>query len=133
MELVVSVSVLAVLAASALPSYIGTQNDAKATMSQAHLITIKQAFTNYFFEGVLDGNGGVFPPIPVDNIMTETWAAETILYTGRNINSLFAEGMIPISPFGKPYKYEDIVETGTGNIGIRITDQTTTLSVDFLP
>ena len=133
MELVVSISILATLAAAALPSYLGNQNDAKATMAHSQIQIIKQAFMNHFFSSLMENGEAVFPPVPEDNIMTLEWANTTILTTGLNVSSLFSESEFPISPFGEFYRYEQFTEEISEKTGIRITDPTTNLSVEFIP
>ena len=133
-ELVVTVSIISVLAAVVLPTYLKSQAEAKGKVSQANMLNIKQAFVNHFYSSVIERNKGAYPPEPADNKMTHDWANNTILYNGRTPAQLFSEGHIIYNPYNHPYLYELIGSSNPEEAeGFRITDPDIGIVMEFMP
>ncbi len=133
MELVVTVAIIGTLASIAIPSFIEFQVEAKATMSQTNMIQIKQAFANHFFNSVLDRETKEYPPEPPDNLLTKSWADNTVLYNGRTVSELFSEKEIPYNPYGNPYYYELLPKTDIEEEGFLLKDLDFGLELEFRP
>jgi len=133
LELVVTISIIAVLAGIAVPTYLNTQSKAKARVSLTNLMQIKQAFINHFYSSILDHQPQEFPPEPADNEMTVEWAKNTILYNGNSVAQLFSGGKIAINPYDNPYLYYILSATETEEEGFKLEDPDIGIVVRFRP
>jgi len=113
LELVVTVSIIGVLAAVAIPTYLKTQMAAKAQVSYHTMTQIKQAFVNNFYLSAMSRGAGDYPPEPADHRMTQDWANTAVLYDGRHPAQLFSETKILYNPFKHPYLYYLLPEEGS--------------------
>ncbi len=112
LELVVTVSIMATLAAVVIPTYLKSQSDAQLRTSQANMINIKQAFINNFYYSVIDQSKQDYPDEPSNNQMTYNWANNTTLYNGNTVSGLFSGGQIIYNPYENPYLYA-LLPTGS--------------------
>lgn len=133
MELVVTVSIMGVLAAVVAPTYLETQSEAKLIMSETNVSQIKQAFVNLYLQGFLEHRGEVWPDEPADNKMTFDWANTTTVYDGRTVSQLFSGSKIIYNPYDNPFMYYSLPQTENEPAGFRIEDPDTGISVSFRP
>jgi prepilin-type N-terminal cleavage/methylation domain-containing protein len=133
MELIVTVSILAVLTAIAVPAFSESQIEAKAKMSQSNMLNIKQALINHFYQSIIDRYKGEYPPAPTDNKMTADWANTTTLYNGRTVVELFSGKRIAYNPYNHPYLYEILPKTSTDQEGFRLTDPDIGIVMEYRP
>ncbi len=129
LEMVITVSIIGILAALVAPTYLENQAQAKFVVSKSNLLTIKTAFSNYFFRSVFAGRGGEYVPEPGDNNITTSWAASTTLYDGSTVQELFSGHEIIYNPNGNPYQYFILPDTS----GFQLTDSDFGLEVSFRP
>jgi len=133
LELVVTVSIIGILAAVVTPTYIEKQVQAKIMVSQSNMIAIRQAFINNFYQEILWGNTGVFPPEPDDNKMTSEWSSSTVLSTGKTVDQLFSEGKLPKNSNGSAFLYIELEASEVEEAGFQIDDPDSDLSLEFRP
>jgi len=133
LELIVTVSIMGILAAVVTPTYLNTQNEAKLVMSQANASQLQQGFINLFLEGLFTGKKDVWPPEPPDNKMTHAWASSTTLDDGRTVAQLFSGSDIVYNPYEHPFLYFLLPETEQEEAGFRIDDPDTGISLSFRP
>lgn len=135
LELIVTVAIMATLAAVAIPTYLKSQSDAQLRTSQANMINIKQAFINNFYYSVIDRGKKEFPAEPSDNQMTFNWANNTILYNGGTVSGLFSGGQIIYNPYNNPYLYK-LIPLGSdpeNTDGFVIEDPDIGIIMEFTP
>ena len=133
LELIVTVSIIGILAAVVTPTYLETQTEAKLIMSETNISQIKQAFINLYLQGFLERKGDVWPDEPSDNKMTHDWANSTTVYDGRTVAQLFNGSKIIYNPYDHPYLYTLLPATDHEQAGIRIDDPDTGVSHSFRP
>ncbi len=133
MELIVTISIVAVLTAIAVPAFSESQIEAKAKMSQSNMLNIKQALINHFYQSIIDRYQGEYPSEPTDNKMTTTWADATTLYNGRTVAELFSGKRIAYNPYNHPYLYEILPKTSTEQEGFRLTDPDIGIVMEYRP
>ncbi len=133
LELIVTVSIIGILAAVVTPTYLETQTEAKLIMSETNISQIKQAFINLYLQGFLEHKGNVWPDEPSDNKMTYDWANTTEVFDGRTVAQLFNGSKIIYNPYEHPYLYTLLPATAHEQAGIRIDDPDTGVSHSFRP
>jgi prepilin-type N-terminal cleavage/methylation domain-containing protein len=133
LELVITISIIGILAAVVTPTYIQKQAQAKIVVSQSNMVAIRQAFINNFYQEVLEGNEGVFPPEPDDNQMTSEWSSTTVLSTGKTVDQLFSEGKLPKNSNGVAFLYTLLEGSEVVEAGFQIDDPDSDLSLEFRP
>ena len=132
-ELIITLSIIAVLSAVVFPTYMDKLAQAKGKVSQANMLQIKQAFVNHLYNSVLARHITEIPPEPEDNQMTIEWSNSATLFNGRTMAELFSDGKMIYNPYGNPYLYEILPETGTEEEGFRIEDPDIGLVMEFRP
>lgn len=133
LEMIITVSIMGILAVVVTPTYLNTQNEAKLVMSKANITQLQQGFINLYFEGIFKGENAVWPDEPADNKMTYTWADATTLFDGRTVAQLFSGSEIIYNPYEHPFQYYLLPATAQEPAGFRIDDPDTGISVSFRP
>jgi len=133
LELIVTVSIVGILAAVVTPTYLNTQSEAKLVMSQANASQLQQGFINLYFEGLFRDQKAVWPDEPSDNKMTHSWANSTTLFDGRSVAQLFSGSAIVYNPYEHPFLYALLPATAQEEAGFRIDDPDTGISLSFRP
>lgn len=133
LELIITVSIIGILAALVAPTYLDTQAQAQYTVSKSNMTEIKQGIVNHFFNGVFAGQSGEFPPEPSDNQMTYDWANTTVLFNGRTVAQLYNNDQIIYNPQGSPYLYYLLPESGMEDAGFKIEDPDFGIELQFRP
>ncbi len=133
LELIITVSIMGILAAVVTPTYLETQTEAKIVMSQTNISQLKQGFINLYLKAMFESESDYFPDAPADNKMTYDWANTTTVFDGRTVSQLFNGSKIVMNPYGNPYLYYNLAETDQEAAGIRIDDPDTGVSQSFRP
>ncbi len=133
LEVIVTISIVGILAAVVTPTYLETQNEAKLIMSETNISNIKQAFVNLYLQGFIERKGDVWPDEPTDNKMTYDWANSTTVYDGRTVSQLFNGSKIIYNPYDHPYLYTILPATAHEQSGIQIEDPDTGVLQTFRP
>ena len=140
MELVVSISILATLAAVSVPTFIETGNNAKGTKSLDNVNNIGVALLNEYNRIVADGyypTTGASSAIAVFNIeLVETPLAPTdiVVKYGQELELTWGQifpDQIPVSPFNSEPYIISVVSAGSGSWAV--TGGTVTLTIQSKP
>ena len=133
LELIITVSIMGILAAVVTPTYLDKQAQAKLVVSKSNMVAIRQAFVNYFYQEIIEGRSGDFPPEPADNQMTVAWSSTTTLASGKLVQNLFSEGELPLNAYENPYIYSLLEESEFEENGFQIDDPDSEMSIKFRP
>jgi len=133
LEMIITVSIMGILAAVVTPTYLETQSEAKLVMSMSNASQLKQGFVNLYLGAFMDGKYDVWPEEPSDHKMTHQWAESTILFDGRTVAQLYSGSKMVYNPYEKPFLYYLLPETEHEAAGLRIDDPDTGVSVSFRP
>lgn len=129
LEMVITVSIIGILAAIVAPTYMQSQAQAELVVSQSNLLSMKTGFSNFFFQSVFDGRIGEYVPEPPDNKVTHSWANSTTLYDGSTVAQLFSGDKVIYNPNDNPYEYYLL----PGDEGFRVVDSDFNLEMVFSP
>jgi len=133
LELIITVSIMGILAAVVTPTYLENQAHAKMAVTQANMTSIRQAFVNYFYLEILAYRPPSFPPEPADNKLTTEWSNSTILANGLPVSKLFSEGVLPLTAYDRPFEYTLLEATANEDAGFRLEDPGSDLVIEFRP
>jgi len=133
LELIITVSIMGILAAVVTPTYLENQAHAKMAVTQSNMIAIRQAFVNYFYTEILAYRTPSFPPEPSDNRLTPEWSNSTILANGLPVSKLFSEGILPLTAYERPFEYMLLEATEYESAGFQLDDPGSDLSIQFRP
>ena len=133
LELIITVSIMGILAAVVTPTYLDKQAQAKIVMTQSNMVAIRQAFVNYFYQEILSSRSPEFPPEPADKKLTTDWTSTTILSNGMSVSKLFSEGKFPLTAYEKPFEYTLLEATEFEEVGFQLDDPDSDLSIQFRP
>jgi len=133
LELIITVSIMGILAAVVTPTYLDQQAQAKIVVSKTNMIAIRQAFINYFYQALLNNRPAEFPAEPEDNKLTEEWTTTFILANGMSANKLFSEGELPLNSYDNPYEYSLLEATEYEAAGFQLDDPDSEMSIQFRP
>ena len=131
MELVVTLTIIGVLASIAIPSYNNLSEKTQGARNLANMEIIREQFFQYYYRTHQQrGQKAHFPPSPQNenNLMNEEWAS-TPMDSTRSLKApenLFSNSVFPMNSNNNPFSYEtwnDTIITWTGNIrsGIEVT------------
>lgn len=132
-ELIVTISIMGLLAVMVTPIYTKWSANAKIARSEADLESIRRAFVNHYYESMIAGGHPEFPPAPADSLMTPEWANTPSLTGDKTPASLFSEGRVPMNPMDNYYKYGRLEDTGGIIGGFILRDPDIKTSVTFQP
>ena len=133
LEMVITVSIMGILAAVVTPTYLNIQMEAKRVTSESNISQLKQGLINLYLEGLFADESDVWPSEPTDNQMTHSWANSTVLYNGRTVNELYSGSQIIYNPDGNPFLYYLLPATETEEAGFLIEDPDLGTSQSFRP
>ncbi len=133
LELLITVSIIGILAAVVAPTYLDTQANAKLVVSKSNMIELKQGIINSYFKSIFAGRGGEFPAEPSDNLMTNSWATSTLLFDGRTVAQLYNSNQIAYNPYNHPYRYAILPADSVNQTGFEIEDLDMGLTMRFRP
>ena len=119
-ELVVTVSIMAVLAAVAIPQFSGLTNRTQAQRNISNIHVVREAFMKYYFRQHMRGNPHFpDPPRANNNLMSEAWANSPIPSNPiETPGSLFSEGKVPLNSNGFAFYYDVTVSIDTMGVPI---------------
>jgi prepilin-type N-terminal cleavage/methylation domain-containing protein len=114
-ELVVTVVLVGILAASAIPTFNSVMVKAQLQTNLSNMEAIKNAFVRYYYTSQMN-----FPPVPENNLLDSEYK-DLVLPDGRTPDNFF-DGKVglPYNSNGDPYSYH--VENDTTSAGF-ITPQ----------
>ena len=98
-ELVVTIVLVGILAATTIPTYNLLISNSQAQMNISNMGIIKDTFIQYYYDTGMDG----FPAEPENNLLDSDYR-ETILNDGRTPDQLFS-GDLPYNTNHSPYTY----------------------------
>ena len=108
LELVVVISILGILTATAYPAYSKMQAHTQKNRNIANMNVIRETFFQYYYRMHLAGNPH-FPTAPQneEGVMDTAWAATPIDSTISLVtpNDLFSTGDVPMNANGNPFYY----------------------------
>ncbi len=133
LEMVATMGIIAILAATILPRLNRFTVQAKLTKTQMNLVSIKTGFATYFYEQLLKNGSISFPPAPSDSLITNIWASQPILMNNRTPASLFSEEKILYNPNDHPYLYYLLPEDSLNHEGFAVKDPDFNFEVKFRP
>jgi len=133
LELIITVSIMGILAAIVTPSYLEQQTRAKIVMSQTNMVAVRQAFINSFYQGVLESRPADFPSEPPDNKLSNEWTSTTLLSNGMSLNKLFSEGKFPLNAYQNPFLYTLLPGNEYEQAGFQLDDPDSEMSLQFRP
>ena len=112
-ELVVSLSILGILASTAIPRLSQVQYQTQKDTNISNLNVIRETFFHYFYRQHMAGNPH-FPPSPTnaDHLMDEEWvnAPMDLMKSPLAPKDLFSRGSVPINSQDNPFYYETSIE-----------------------
>ena len=122
-ELVVTVVLVGILAASAIPTFNNVMVKAQLQTNLSNMELIKNAFVRYYYTAQMN-----FPPVP-ENELLDSEYKDLILPDGRTPDDFF-DGKVglPYNSNGNPYTYyqeNDTSSTGFISLQIIIKDMNT--------
>ena len=131
MELVVTLTIVGVLASVAIPSYNNLAEKTQGARNLANMEIIREAFFQYYYRTHQQkGQKAHFPPAPENenSLMTQQWASAPMDST-RSLKApenLFSNSIFPMNSNSNPFSYvtwTDTVDTYTGSIrsGMEVT------------
>ena len=120
-ELVVTIVLVGILAASAIPTFNKVILSAQIRTNVSNMETIKNTFMQYNQVNHMDGNPH-FPTLPENNQLDSEYK-DLVLPDGRTPDNLFSgKNGLPYNSNGNPYSYYQENDTSsTGFITQRIT------------
>lgn len=107
-EMIVTISILGMLVAIAIPKFTELTFESKIRQSEANIISIQTAFMKYYFDTMFRGQQS-FPEPPVDSLMTVEWSYLPILMDEEWPANLFMNGKLPLNPDGNPFVYARLI------------------------
>ena len=112
-ELVVTISILGIIAGTAIPRFSKVQYQTQKDTNVTNMNVIRETFFQYYYRNHMAGNPH-FPPSPTDgdHLMDEEWAHAPIDSTISNLapKDLFSTGHVPINSQDNPFYYETTYE-----------------------
>jgi len=112
-ELVVTISILGVLASTAVPRLSSVQNQTQKDINVTNINIIRETFFHYYYRQHMAGNPH-FPPSPIDedHLMNEAWANTPIDSTISSLapKDLFSTAKVPLNSQNMPFYYETLYE-----------------------
>ena len=112
-ELVVTISILGILASTAIPRLSQVQFQTQKDTNITNINVIRETFFHYFYRQHMAGNPH-FPPAPIDedHLMDQEWADESMDSTISDLapKNLFSTGRIPVNSQDTPFYYETTFE-----------------------
>ena len=112
-ELVVTVSILGVLASTAIPRLSSVQSQTQKDINVTNINVIRETFFHYYYRQHMAGNPH-FPPSPIgeDHLMDEVWANTAMDATISSLapKDLFSMGKVPLNSQNMPFYYETLYE-----------------------
>ena len=111
MELVTTVAIMGIIAATAIPRYSQIKAKTKKHSNIANMNRIQETFFQYYYRQHMAGNPH-FPTAP-DSLMTDDWADTPIdsLISTLTPNDLFSSGSVPKNASNNPFYYSTSYET----------------------
>ena len=116
-ELVVTVVLVGIIAATAIPTFNNVMVSAQLQISLSNMETIKNAFVRYYYTTQMN-----FPTVPENNLLDSEYK-DLVLSDGRTPDNLFSgKDGLPYNSNGNPYNYYQENDTSsTGLVTRRIT------------
>ena len=116
-ELVVTIVLVGILAAAAIPTFNDVMVSAQLQINKSNMETIKNAFVRYYFVTQNDP-----PPVPENHLLDSEYK-DLVLPDGRTPDNLFnGKAGLPYNSNGNPYSYYQENDTSsTGFVTQRIT------------
>ena len=112
-ELVVAISILGILASTAIPRLSNVQSQTQKDINVTNINVIRETFFHYYYRQHMAGNPH-FPPSPIgeDHLMDEAWANTPIDSTISSLapKDLFSMGKVPLNSQNMPFYYETLYE-----------------------
>lgn len=87
-ELIMVIVILGILAAVAVPKFIGLQTEANRAVCDGNIAAIRSALSAYYAKTAVSTGNGVFPGSLADATFTTNY---------------FADGTLPVCPFATSY------------------------------
>lgn len=99
-ELVVTVVLVGIIAATAIPTFNNVMVSAQLQINLSNMETIKNAFMRYYYTSQMN-----FPPVP-ENELLDSEYKDLVLPDGRTPDDLFdGKNGLPYNSNGNPYSY----------------------------
>lgn len=99
-ELVVTVVLVGIIAATAIPTFNNVMVTAQLQINKSNMETIKNAFMRYYYTSQMN-----FPPVP-ENELLDSEYKDLVLPDGRTPDDLFdGKNGLPYNSNGNPYSY----------------------------
>lgn len=119
-ELVVTVAILGVLTAVAVPKFSNLTSRTQAERNIGNIHVIREAFMQYYFKQHMKGNPHFpDPPGGDDHLMSEGWASTPIPSNPiETPASLFSDGKVPVNSNGYAFYYDVSVSVDTLGVPI---------------
>ena len=116
-ELVVTVVLVGIIAATAIPTFNNVMVSAQLQINLSNMETIKNAFVRYYYTTQMN-----FPIVPENNQLDSEYK-DLVLSDGRTPDNLFSgKNGLPYNSNGNPYNYYQENDTSsTGFVTRRIT------------
>ena len=112
-ELVVTISLLGILASTAIPRFSSVQSQTQKDINVTNINVIRETFFHYYYRQHMAGNPH-FPPSPIggDHLMDEAWANTPIDSTISSLapKDLFSTDKVPLNSQNMPFYYETLYE-----------------------
>ena len=112
-ELVVTVSILGILASTAIPRLSNVQSQTQKDINITNINVIRETFFHYYYRQHMAGNPH-FPPSPIDedHLMDEEWANTAMDATISSLapKDLFSTSKVPLNSQNMPFYYETLYE-----------------------
>lgn len=112
-ELVVTVSILGILASTAIPRLSSVQSQTQKDINVTNINVIRETFFHYYYRQHMAGNPH-FPPSPIDedHLMDEEWANTAMDATISSLapKDLFSTSKVPLNSQNMPFYYETLYE-----------------------
>ncbi len=99
-ELVVTVVLVGIIAATAIPTFNNVMVKAQLQINKSNMESIKNAFMRYYYTSQMN-----FPPVP-ENELLDSEYKDLVLPDGRTPDDLFdGKNGLPYNSNGNPYSY----------------------------
>ena len=112
-ELVVAISILGILASTAIPRLSNVQSQTQKDINVTNINVIRETFFHYYYRQHMAGNPH-FPPSPIDedHLMDEEWANTAMDATISSLapKDLFSTSKVPLNSQNMPFYYETLYE-----------------------
>ena len=112
-ELVVAISILGILASTAIPRLSNVQSQTQKDINVTNINVIRETFFHYYYRQHMAGNPH-FPPSPIDedHLMDEAWANTAMDATISSLapKDLFSTNKVPLNSQNMPFYYETLYE-----------------------